>query len=169
MEPIRDPGIELTSLMSPALAAGFYATSTTGEAHMKSHWSLNALCIEQWLCILNYSVFPSLDLFLLWNDFTEKLKFSDQSLSHVRLFTTSKTEVPCPSSTPGACSNSCPLCCWCHPTISSSVVSFSSRLQSFPASGSSRSQFFASGGQSIGVSASTSVLPMNIQDGSPLG
>ena len=91
MEPIRDPGIEGTSLVSPALAAGFYATSTTGEAHMKSHWSLNALCIEQWLCILNYSVFPSLDLFLLWNDFTEKLKFSDQSLSHVRLFTTSKT------------------------------------------------------------------------------
>ena len=63
---------------------------------------------------------------------------------------------PCPSPTPGACSNSCPLSRWCHPTISSSVVPFSSRLQSFPASGSfPRSQFFASGDQSIGVSALT--------------
>jgi len=63
---------------------------------------------------------------------------------------------PCPSPTPGACSNSCPLSWWCHPTISSSVVPFSSRLQSFPASGSfPRSQFFASGDQSIGVSALT--------------
>ena len=66
--------------------------------------------------------------------------------------------------------NSCPLSRWCHPTTLSSVVPFSSRLQSFPASGSFvKSQFFASGGQSIGVSASTSVLPMNIQDWSPLG
>ena len=72
---------------------------------------------------------------------------------------------PCPSPTPRVYSNSCPLCWWCHPTISSSVVPFSSCLQSFPASGSfPMSQFFASGGQSIGVSASTSVLPMNIQD-----
>jgi len=76
---------------------------------------------------------------------------------------------PCPSSTSGACSNSCPSSWWCHPTISSSVVPFSSCLQSFPASGSFQmSQFFASGGQSIGVSASTSVLPMNIQDWFPL-
>jgi len=65
--------------------------------------------------------------------------------------------------TPGACSNSCPLSQWCHPTISSSVVPFSC-LQSFPVSGSfTVSEFFASGGQSIGVSASASVLPMNIQ------
>ena len=69
----------------------------------------------------------------------------------------------------GACSNSCPLSWWCHPTISSSVVPFSSRLQSFPASGSfPTSQLFAWGGQSIGVSASASVLPMNIQDWFPL-
>ena len=69
---------------------------------------------------------------------------------------------------PGACSKLCPSR-WCHPTVSSSVVAFSSRLQSFPASGSlPMSQFFKSGGQSIGVSASTSVLPMNIQDWSPL-
>ena len=77
--------------------------------------------------------------------------------------------LPCPSPTPGACSNSCPLSWRCHPTISSSVVSFSC-LQSFPVSESIQmSQFFASGGQSIGVSASASVLPMNIQDWFPLG
>ena len=77
---------------------------------------------------------------------------------------------PCPSPTPRACSNSCLLSQWCHPTISSSVIPFSSCLQSFPASGSFPvSQFLASGGQSTGASASTSVLPMNIQDWFPLG
>ena len=77
---------------------------------------------------------------------------------------------PCPSPTPGVHPNSCPLSHWCHPTISSSVIPFSSCPQSFPASGSFQvSQFFASGGQSIEVSASASVLPMNIQDWSPLG
>ena len=77
---------------------------------------------------------------------------------------------PCPSPSPGVHSNSRPSSWWCHPTISSSVVPFSSCLQSFPASGSfPRSQFFTSGGQSIGVSASASVLPMNIQNWSPLG
>ena len=77
---------------------------------------------------------------------------------------------PYPSPTPGVYPNSCPSSRWCHPTISSSVVPFSSRLQSFPASGPFQmSQFFASGGQSIGVSASVSVFPMNIQDRSPLG
>ena len=78
--------------------------------------------------------------------------------------------LPCPSPTSRAYSNSCPSSCWCHPTISSSVNPFSSHLQSFPASGSLlMSQFFISGGQSIGASASTSVLPMNIQDWFPLG
>ena len=77
---------------------------------------------------------------------------------------------PCPSSTPGVYSDSCPLSQWCHPAISSSGVPFSSSLQSFPASGSFQmSQLFASGGQSIGLSASASVLPMNIQDWFPLG
>ena len=77
---------------------------------------------------------------------------------------------PCPSPTSGAYSNSCPSRWWCHPIISSSVVPFSSHLQSFPASGSfPMSQFFASGGQSTGVSASASILPMNIQDWFPLG
>ena len=80
------------------------------------------------------------------------------------------TRLPCPSQTPRAYSDSCPSRQWCHPAISSSVVHFSSCLQSFPASESSPiSQFFVSGGQSSGVSASASVLPMNIQDWFPLG
>ena len=80
------------------------------------------------------------------------------------------TRLPCPSPTPGVWSNACPLSWWCQPTISPSVVPFSYCLQSFPASGSfPMSQFFTSGGQSTGVSASASVLPMNIQDWFPLG
>ena len=83
-------------------------------------------------------------------------------LQHARL--------PCPSPTPGAFSNSCPSSWWCHTTISSSVLPFSFCLQSFPESGSFQmSQFFSSGVQSIGVSASASVLPMNIHDWFPLG
>ena len=82
-------------------------------------------------------------------------------LQHARL--------PCPSSTPGACSNSCPSNWWCHPAISSSVVPFSSCPQSCPASGSFPvSHFFISGGQRIGVSALASVFPKNTQDWSPL-
>ena len=77
---------------------------------------------------------------------------------------------PCLSPTPRVCSNWYPLSQWCHPAISSSVIPFSSYLQSFPASGAFQmSQFFTSGGQSIRISASTSVLPMNTQDWSPLG
>ena len=77
-------------------------------------------------------------------------------LQHARL--------PCPSSTPGGCSNSCPLSRWCHPTVSSSVAFYSSCLRSFPASGSfPMSRLFASGGQSIRASASVWVLPVNIQ------
>ena len=77
---------------------------------------------------------------------------------------------PCPSQTPGVYSDSCPLSRWCHPAISSSVIPFSSCPQSLPASGPfPMSQLFALGGQSIGVSASASVLPMNIQDWFPLG
>ena len=80
------------------------------------------------------------------------------------------TRPPCPSPTPGVYPDSCPLSQWCHPTISSSVIPFSSHPQSFPASGSFQmSQLFESDGQSIGVSASTSVLPMNTQDWSSLG
>ena len=79
------------------------------------------------------------------------------------------TRPPCPSPMPRVYPKSCPLSWWCHPIISSSVIPFSSCRQSFPASGSFQmSQLFASGGQSIGVSASTSVLPVNTQDWSPL-
>ena len=96
-----------------------------------------------------------------------------QSLSHVWLFATPWTAARQASlfiTNSGACSNSCPSTQWCHPTVSSSVVPFSSSLQSFPASGSFPvSQFFASGGQSVGVSASASILPMNMQNWFPLG
>ena len=98
---------------------------------------------------------------------------SVQSLSSVQLFATHRPQharPPCPSPTPGVYSNSCLLSRWCHPAISSSLVPFSSCPQSFPASGSfPMSQLFAWGGQSIGVSASASVLPANTQDCSPLG
>ena len=98
---------------------------------------------------------------------------SVQLLSHVRLCATPWTAAnrpPCPSPTPGIHSNSCPLSQWCHPTISSSVIPFSSHPQSFPASGSFQmNQPFSLGGQNIGVSASTSFLPMNTQDRFPSG
>ena len=97
------------------------------------------------------------------------IQFSSvQSLSRVWLFVPhglQHARLPCPSPTPGAYSNSCPLSRWCHPTISSSVVPFSSCPQSFPASGSfPMSQFFTSGGQSIGVSASN-ISPSNEHPG----
>ena len=103
----------------------------------------------------------------LWN-----FKFSSvtQSCPTLRPHGLQHARLSCPSPTPGIYSNSCPLSQWCHPTISSSVVPFSSCLQSFPASGSFQmSQLFVSGGQSIGISASTSVLPTNTQDWSPIG
>ena len=101
-------------------------------------------------------------------------KFSSvQLLSHVWLFGPrwlQRARLPCPSPTPGAYSNSHLSLWWCHPTISSPVVPFSSCLQYFPASGSfPMSQLFVSGGQSIGISALASILPMNIQDWFPLG
>ena len=101
-----------------------------------------------------------------------RISQSVQSLGRVRLFETPWTAAcqSCPSPTPGACSHLCPSSWWCHPTVLSSVVPFSSHLQSFPVSGSFPvSQFFTSGGQSIRASASASVLPMNIQDWFPLG
>ena len=95
-------------------------------------------------------------MYLLFSRLVVSSSLWPHGLQHARLL--------CPSPSPGACSNSCPLSQWCHPTVSSSVVPFSSYLQSFPASGSFQTtQLFASGGQSVGVSASASVLPMNIQ------
>ena len=106
------------------------------------------------------------------NEFSE-VKFSPVTVisgKFLRPHGLQHARLPCPSPTPGAYSNSCSLSQWCHPTIASSVVPFSSHLQSFPASGSFQmGQFFASGDQSIRGSASASVLPMNIQDWFPLG
>ena len=102
------------------------------------------------------------EILLLFSRSVMSDSFRPHGLQHARL--------PYPSPTPRAYSNSCPLSQWCHPTISSSVVPFFSRLQSFPTSGSFQmSQFFTTGDQSIGVSASPSVLPKNTQDWSPLG
>ena len=124
---------------------------------IKTEWKITVIKHVElfWLFLISYVQF---------NLVTQAMSNSLQThgLQHAR--------VPCSSPTPRACSNSCPSSRWCHPTISSSVVPFSSHLQSFPASGSFPiSQFFASGGQSIGASASASVLPMNIQDWPPLG
>ena len=98
-------------------------------------------------------------------------QFSRSVVSHsLRPHGLQHARPPCPSPSPGVYSKSCPLSQWCHPTISSSVVRFSSCPQSSPALGSFQiSEFFPSGGQSIGISTSTSVLPMNTQDWSPLG
>ena len=98
-----------------------------------------------------------------------QIQFSSVVSDSLRPHEPQHTRPPCPSPTPGVYSNSCSSSQWCHPAISSSVIPFSSCPHSFPASGSFQmNQLFASGGQSIGVSASASVLPMNTQDWSPL-
>ena len=108
--------------------------------------------------------------FILFMFYTEQFSPVAQSCLTLQPHGLQHTRLTHPSPAPGAWSNPCPSSQWCHPTISSSVIPFSSCLQSFPASGSFQmSQFFATGGQSIGASASTSVLPMNIQDWFPLG
>ena len=113
-------------------------THTERHTHTHTHTHTPVFSVQFICSVVSYSLWP-------------------HGLQHAR--------PPCPSPTPGVYSNSCPLSWWCHPTISSSVIPFSSHLQSFPASGPfPMSQFFASGGQSIGVSASVSVLPVNIQD-----
>ena len=106
-----------------------------------------------------------------WHAYTTILLFSCSVVpSSMRPQGLQRTRLPCPSLPPRICSNSCPLSQWCHPTISSSVAPFCFCLQSFPAAGSFQmSQFFASGSQRIGASASASVLPKNIQDWFPLG
>ena len=125
-----NPGTEPSSLMSLALAGGFFRASFT--------WSWIQFSSVQFSCsVMSNSLWP-------------------HGLQHTRL--------TCPSPTPGAYSNSCPSSQWCHSTISSSVIPFSSH-QSFPASGSFRmGQLFVSGGQSTGASASASLLPMNVRD-----
>ena len=122
--------------------------------------------------VLSHRVICTQDKQLYWLSTANVYQFSSvaQSCLTLWLHGLQHDRFPCPSPTPGACSNSCPSSQWYYPTISSSVIPFSSCLQSFPASGSFPvSQFFISGGQSIGVSASASVLTMNIQDWFPLG
>jgi len=123
----------------------------------------------------NSTLFLEMVILYFLKTFYFILEFSSVQFSHLVMSSSLQphglqhASPPCPSPTPRAHSNSYPSSRWCHPTISSSVIPFSSHLQSFPASGSfQRSPLFTSGGQSIGVSASTSVLPMNIQDWVPL-
>ena len=119
------------------------------------------VCIYMYvICVTMYAYLTNLSV--QFSHSVMSISLRPHELQHARL--------PCPSPTPGACSNLCPSGQWCHPTISSSVIPFSSCLQSFPASGSfPMSQLFAWGGQRIGVSTSASVLPVNTQDWSPLG
>ena len=124
-------------------------------------WTLSihfSICISSIWLFLSYALISSVQS----SHSVMSDSLQPHGLHHARL--------PCPSPSPKACSNSCPSSRWCHPTISSSVVRFFSHLESFPASGSFLvTQFFVSGGQRIGTSASASVLPMNIQDWFPLG
>ena len=133
-----------------------------------AYWKINSIFYDFFFyCLCRSSI--------LWSRFFslyfQSVQFSHSVMSDsLQLHGLQHTRPPCPSPTPGVYSNSCPLSWGYHPTISSSVIPFSSCLQSFPASGSFPvSQFFTSGGQSIGVSASKSILPMNTQDWSPLG
>ena len=128
-------------LFSPQAVDGIWGFSPNHTAQHKGLWQIQLSSVQS--LVVSDSLQP-------------------HGLQHARLL--------CPSPTPGAYSNSGPSSQWCHLTISSSVVPFFSWLRSFPASGSfPTSQFFISGGQSIAVSASASVLPMNIQDWFPLG
>jgi len=122
-----------------------------------------APALEAWgLRCQNTKVVPAIKIFFQFSLSLMSDALWPHELQHSR--------PPCPSPTPRVHSNSCPLSQWCHPTISFSVVPFSSYLQSFSASGSFQmSHFFTSGGQSIGVSASATLLPMNVQDWFPLG
>ena len=148
----------------PDVQAGFRKGRRTRDQTANIHWIIKKskripekhllllywLCQSLWLCSVQFS------RSVLSNS------LQPHEPQHAR--------PPCPSPTLGVYPNPCPLIWWCHPPISSSVIPFSSCLQSLPTSGSFQmSQLFTSGGQNIGVSASTSVLPMNIQDWFPLG
>ena len=169
----------------------YWTLHTPSEARL-----LDAICVWAQVCITTDSVSPLGPFPLLeknakisrsWQLFWCKSKGRDEKFRNnhkfmsvqfsrsvvsdsLRPHESQHTRPPCPSPTPRVYSNSCPSCRWCHPAISSSVVPFSSCPQSLPASGSfPMSQLFTSGGQSIVVSASASVLPGDTQDWSPLG
>ena len=157
------PGIEPASLLSPVWAGGFLERQVgkielrTGKELLKNTFDILCLTASH---PNSCGLVPSKFSLVQFSSSVVSDSLQPHGLQHASL--------PCPSPTPRAYSNSRPSSHWCHPTISSSVISFSSHLQSFPASGSfPKSQFFKSGGQSIGVSAS--VLPMSIQDWFPLG
>ena len=144
-----------------------------GEIFMLTSSHIYSLSFHTGHLIITSNFFPVCGWFPgpLFSCFCHSVQFSSPAMSNsLRPHRLQHARPPCPSPTPRVYSNSCPLSWWCHPTISSSVTPFSSCSQSLPASGSFQmSQFFAPGGQSIGVSASTSVPPLNTQDWSPLG
>ena len=142
----------LQSMQSQRVEHGWAAEQQQGRVRgMEKRWRKDIRCTD--------------------NDWFSSVQFSHSVMSDsLQPHELQHARPPCPSPTPRVHPNPCPLSQWCHPTISSSVVPVSSCPQSFPASGSFQmSQLFASGGQSIGVSASKSVLQMNTQDWSPLG
>ena len=148
------------------------ARSPLGHSAMWGHHAICKLAEGSHLHLLAGSLHLGLSASRTMRNKYLFIQFSSVAQSYLTLChpIDCKVRPPCPSPTPGVYSNSCPLSQWCHPANSSSVVSFSSCPQSFPASGSFQvSQLFASGGKIIGVSASTIVLPMNIQDWFPLG
>ena len=147
---LRPHGLQHARLPCPSLSSGVCSDIMFIELVMLSNHLI--LCRPLLLLFFQFSSVAQLCLKTLW----------PHGLQHARL--------PCSSPTPGACSHSCPWSWWCHPTISSSVIPFSSCLQSFPAWGSfPMTQLFASDGQNTGALASASVLPKNIQDWFPLG
>ena len=123
------------------------------------------LFVTPWTVACQYALSMEFSRQEYWSGFTSAQFSCSVASDSLWLHGLQHARLPCPSQTPRACWNSCLSSWWCHPTISSSVVPFFSCLQSFPASGSfPMSQFFASGSQTIGASASASVLLMNIQD-----
>ena len=156
MKPADPPSDPVLKLIGKALLAAIFIDTNVNLDLLRSR--LNQLNVDA-KPVCAFELYSSTQ----FSSVTQScLTLRPHALQHTRL--------PCPSPTPGAYSDSCPLSRWCYPAISSSVVPFSSCLQSFPASRSfPMSQFFASGGQRLGVSASASVLPMNIQDWFPLG
>ena len=156
MKPADPPSDPVLKLIGKALLAAIFIDTNVNFDLLRSR--LNQLNVDA-KPVCAFELYSSTQ----FSSVTQScLTLRPHALQHTRL--------PCPSPTPGAYSDSCPLSRWCYPAISSSVVPFSSCLQSFPASRSfPMSQFFASGGQRLGVSASASVLPMNIQDWFPLG
>ena len=148
----------------------WHVSATSNWLPQTFHWPLGSKR-TQWEQIPTHSSFQASVCVTLANMLSSLVRFSHSVMSDsLWRHGLQHTRPLCPSPTRRVYWNSCPSCRWCHPTISSSVVPFFSCPQSFPTWGSfPASQFFASGGQSIGVSASASVLPMNIQDWFPLG